>query len=200
MNKLSNDRIAEIARQNGIQPAALLAVKLIESGQRSGFLDSGNPQVLFEGHIFYKLLIQNRKDLKISELMAKNKNIIYPKWTKIYYNGGEGEWQRLMKARQIDKNLADQSASWGMFQIMGFNFKTTGCKSIEEFVEKMCSGPEAQLQLTVNFIKKNGMDKLLNQHQWAKFAKGYNGSGYAANKYDVKLQAAYTNYSRIYPK
>ena len=200
MKKLTNDQVAEIARQNGIQPAALLAVKLIESGQNSGFLASDRPQILFEGHTFYKLLTQHRKDLKIQELMAKNKSIIYPRWTKAYYKGGEAEWNRLMKAREIDENLANQSASWGMFQIMGFNYRSCGCKTIQEFVEKMSAGPDEQLRLSVEFIKKGKMIDFLNQHKWAVFAKWYNGSGYKQNRYDTKLAAAYNNYVKVYPK
>ena len=34
----------------------------------------------------------------------------------------------------------------------------------------------------------------LREKQWAKFANGYNGSGYEQNKYDIKLQKAYEKY------
>lgn len=200
MKTLTNDQIATVARKNGIQPAALLAVKQVEVGSKFGFLPDGKPQILFEGHIFYKLLVQNRKDLKLSELMKKNPNIIYPKWDQKQYKGGLLEWDRLEKAAKIDPGLAYQSASWGMFQIMGFNYKLCGCTSIEEFVTKMKKSAEDQLQLGINFIKNNKMDVVLNNHDWVKFALWYNGTGYKQNKYDTKLQTAYTNYLRIYPK
>ena len=65
MERLTDNRIAEIARENGIHPAALLAVKLVESGTKSGFLSSGRPQILFEGHVFYKYLKANVKSLNM---------------------------------------------------------------------------------------------------------------------------------------
>lgn len=199
MEKLTDARIAEIARENGIHPAALLAVKLIESGTKSGFLDSGKPQILFEGHVFYKYLKANVKSLDMNKLCAQYPNIVYPKWDKSKYFGGEKEWTRLEQARKINMKYANYAASWGMFQVMGFNYKTCGCKSIDEFVEKMCTSQEQQLLLTLNFLKNSNLIVPLQNRQWATFAKGYNGPGFAQNKYHIKLQAAYNNYLKSFP-
>lgn len=199
MEKLTDARIAEIARENGIHPAALLAVKLIESGTKSGFLDSGKPQILFEGHVFYKYLKANVKSLDMNKLCAQYPNIVYPKWDKSKYFGGEKEWTRLEQARKINMKYANYAASWGMFQVMGFNYKTCGCKSIDEFVEKMCTSQEHQLLLTINFLKNSNLIVPLQKRQWATFAKGYNGPGFAQNKYHIKLQAAYNNYLKSFP-
>lgn len=199
MEKLTDARIAEIARENGIHPAALLAVKLIESGTKSGFLDSGKPQILFEGHVFYKYLKANVKSLDMNKLCAQYPNIVYPKWDKSKYFGGEKEWTRLEQARKINLKYANYAASWGMFQVMGFNYKTCGCKSIDEFVEKMCTSQEQQLLLTLNFLKNSNLIVPLQKRQWATFAKGYNGPGFAQNKYHIKLQAAYNNYLKSFP-
>ena len=199
MEKLTDARIAEIARENGIHPAALLAVKLIESGTKSGFLDSGKPQILFEGHVFYKYLKANVKSLDMNKLCAQYPNIVYPKWDRSKYFGSEKEWTRLEQARKINLKYANYAASWGMFQVMGFNYKTCGCKSIDEFVEKMCTSQEQQLLLTLNFLKNSNLIVPLQKRQWATFAKGYNGPGFAQNKYHIKLQAAYNNYLKSFP-
>ena len=199
MKKLTDARIAEIARENGIHPAALLAVKLVESGIKSGFLDSGKPQILFEGHMFYKYLKANVKSLDINKLCAQYPNIVYPKWDKSKYFGGEKEWTRLEQARQINVKYANYSASWGMFQVMGFNYKSCGCESISEFVEKMSESQEQQLRLTLNFFKHSNLIVPLQKRQWAIFAKGYNGPSFAKNRYHTKLQAAYSNYIKSFP-
>lgn len=199
MEKLTDARIAEIARENGIHPAALLAVKLIESGTKSGFLDSGKPQILFEGQVFYKYLKANVKSLDMNKLCAQYPNIIYPKWDRSKYFGGEKEWTRLEQARKINMKYANYAASWGMFQVMGFNYKTCGCKNIDEFVEKMCTSQEQQLLLALNFLKNSNLMVPLQKRQWATFAKGYNGPGFAQNKYHIKLQAAYNNYLKSFP-
>ena len=199
MERLTDARIAEIARENGIHPAALLAVKLVESGTKSGFLDSGRPQILFEGHVFYKYLKANVKSLNMTQLCAQYPNIVYPKWDKSKYLGGEKEWTRLEKAREINVKYANYAASWGMFQVMGFNYKKCGCQSVNEFVKCMSSSQEQQLMLTLNFLKSSGLIAPLQKRQWATFARGYNGAGYAQNKYHLKLQAAYNNYLKSFP-
>lgn len=199
MEKLTDARIAEIARENGIPPAALLAVKLVESGTKSGFLDSGKPQILFEGQVFYKYLKANVKSLDMNKLCAQYPNIVYPKWDKSKYFGGEKEWTRLEQARQINVKYANYAASWGMFQVMGFNYRTCGCKSIEEFVEKMCASQEQQLQLTINFLKNRNLLAPLQKRQWTTFAKSYNGPGFFQNNYHTKLLAAYSHYLKSFP-
>lgn len=199
MERLTDARIAEIARENGIHPAALLAVKLVESGTKSGFLDSGRPQILFEGHVFYKYLKANVKSLNMTQLCAQYPNIVYPKWDKSKYLGGEKEWTRLEKALEINVKYANYAASWGMFQVMGFNYRKCGCESVGEMVKRMEESQEQQLLLTLNFLKNSGLIEPLKNRQWATFAKGYNGAGYAQNKYHLKLQAAYNNYFKTFP-
>lgn len=54
--------------------------------------------------------------------------ICFPKWDKSKYLGGAHEYKRLEIAKKIDEECALKSASWGMFQIMGFNFAYCGCK------------------------------------------------------------------------
>ena len=194
MERLTDARIAEIARENGIHPAALLAVKLVESGTKSGFLDSGRPQILFEGHVFYKYLKANVKSLNMTQLCAQFPNIIYPKWDISKYLGGEKEWTRLEKAREINVKYANYAASWGMFQVMGFNYRKCGCESVGEMVKRMEESQEQQLLLTLNFLKNSGLIEPLKKRQWATFAKGYNGAGYAQNSYDIKLATAYSKF------
>ena len=41
------------------------------------------------------------------------------------------------------------------------------------------------------FLKANGLISKLQRHDWAGFARGYNGSAYAKNQYDTKLAVAY---------
>ena len=51
-----------------------------------------------------------------------------------------------------------------------------------------------QLGLFMTFLKSNGWDKYLRTLDWAEFARHYNGPQYAQNKYDKKLQDAYSKY------
>lgn len=197
MEKLTNEMIADIARKNQIDPAALLAVKEVESNG-GGFLPNGKPKILFEGHIFYRLLAQSVNAASLNQLCKQYPNIVYPIWNRSKYFGGDREYIRLANALSINHAAALKSASWGMFQIMGMNYAQCGCKDIDEFVGKMKSSEEDQLMLTIRFLKNNHLCSALNTHNWASFARSYNGPSYAANKYDIKLAQAYLKYKDTY--
>lgn len=193
MKTLTNERIAEIAKEFKIDPAALLAVKEVESGG-SGFLPNGKPKILFEGHIFYRLLSKVVNNVRLNQLKNEFPQVVYPVWDRKKYKGGILEYTRLEQAMRIDKKLALQSASWGLFQIMGMNYAMCGCSDVEEFVDKMEESEEEQLKLTIKFLFKQGLVKFLNTKHWVSFTRAYNGPGYAQNKYDVKLMNAYNKY------
>lgn len=197
MEKLTNEMIADIARKNQIDPAALLAVKEVESNG-GGFLPNGKPKILFEGHIFYRLLAQSVNAASLNQLCKQYPNIVYPTWNRSKYFGGDREYIRLASAININHAAALKSASWGMFQIMGMNYAQCGCKDVDEFVGKMKSSEEDQLMLTIRFLKNNRLCSALNTHNWASFARSYNGPSYAANKYDIKLAQAYLKYKDTY--
>ena len=184
----------ECSQLLGVDVAIIKAVKDVESGNIEGFFKSGHPTILFEGHIFWNEL---KKRNKKPELFVKgNEDILYPNWTKKYYSSEEGELNRLSKAMRIDKIAALSSASWGMFQIMGFNYKSCNCHDIDEFVAKMKSSYKEQLKLFLYFIINNGLDKYLKNKDWAGFARKYNGPAYEQNQYDKKLENAYIKYCK----
>ena len=192
--RLIDEDFTQVAELLGCEPAALKAVQQVETGGRGGFFSPGRPAILFEGHIFWTQL--KKRGSNPEDYVKGNENILYPKWEKGHYKGGIGEYDRLEQDRKINREAADASASWGMFQIMGFNYAACGEESIESFVRSMCESEFKQLLLTANFIKKNSqMLQALQARDWAVFAKCYNGPAYAQNRYDVKLEAAYQKYS-----
>ena len=194
IGRLIDEDFTQVAELLGCEPAALKAVQQVETGGRGGFFSPGRPAILFEGHIFWTQL--KKRGSNPEDYVKGNENILYPKWEKGHYKGGIGEYDRLEQARKINREAADASASWGMFQIMGFNYAACGEESIESFVRSMCESEFKQLLLTANFIKKNSqMLQALQARDWAVFAKCYNGPAYAQNRYDVKLEAAYQKYS-----
>lgn len=181
----------------GIDPAALKAVIDTEMGDYSGFLtESKRPTILFEANYMYRLLKQKgRRDL--NDLLTKHPNVISASWNRKLYKGGEKEWDRLKEARAIDSEIADQSASWGVLQIMGANYKECGCNSIKDFVKRMSKSEFDQFFLGVKFMNSKKISKYLTttatkpQPDWAGFAERYNGPGYKENKYDTKMAKAY---------
>ncbi len=84
-----------------------------------------------------------------------------------------------------------QATSWGRFQILGRNHKACGYTTPEAFVADMMAGEAAHLRAFVAFLKTNKLDVPLRAHDWAAFARGYNGPRYAENKYDRKMAEAW---------
>lgn len=200
---LTNNEIIATAKSNNIDPAALLAVTAVESG-KSGFLSDGRPKILFEGHKFWKNLKDFQQAGKIDfgpeKFAADYPEILYPSWTKKFYVGGAGEYTRLDKAILIHRDSALMAASWGKFQILGENYKLAGFESVGSFVEAHKNTEKDHLVAFISFIsntKRDGKSLLeyLNEKNWQKFARGYNGPAYAENKYDLKLEEKYAEYS-----
>lgn len=192
MNKLLSDQdFINAANDLGCEIAAIKAVSEVEA-PRGGFLPSGRPTILFEAHIF-SAKTGHKYD-------ATHPNISSKKWNKTLYLGGEKEYTRLEQAKALDENAALQSASWGKFQVMGFNFNICGWKDVKSFVNDMYISEGMHLKAFVGFVKYNKLDKYLINKNWASFALGYNGSEYKQNNYDVKLQQAYNKYAALEKK
>lgn len=180
----------DYAHDLGVAPSALKAVYAVES-RGEGFLMSGDPVILFEGHIFYKQLAKYKSASFAAQVTRSNPNICYSKWDKTKYKGGQAEHNRLNEAMGVHKQAALESASWGLFQLMGFNATSVGYTDVFEYAEAMDASEFDQLFAGCEFIRSNkAMHQALIKMDWAGFALRYNGSGYAANKYDVRMRDA----------
>ena len=185
---LTDAQIGATAEKAGLEFAALKAVALVEANG-SGFLPDGRPKILFEGHVFWREL--KKQGLDPAKSLPAYADILYPKWDKAKYKGGAAEYRRLEKAERLGVMAARKSASWGMFQIMGFNHALCGFRFLADFLTAMYESEAAHLKAALAFIKSAGLLPALKKKDWAAFAKGYNGPGYAQNRYDQKLTQAY---------
>lgn len=172
------------ANQLGVPVAAVKAVTEVES-LGAGFLNDGRPKILFERHVFRKRLIE--KGVSVQNTPTDIVNAAAGG-----YQGGVKEHDRLERAAKIDRDAALESASWGMFQIMGYHWKTLGYPTLQAFINVMYKDEASQLDAFVRFVKAdNRLLRALKSQDWATFARIYNGPNYAANKYDTKLAAAF---------
>jgi len=187
---LSEKDLESVANDLGVELAVIKAVNEVESSGQ-GF--SGNkPKILFEGHVFWRRLEKHGLDPK--SLVPGNENILYKRWTREHYFGGAREHERLDKAKKIHENAALESASWGLFQIMGYHWESLGYKSVKDFVKLMNKSEGEHIKAFGRFIVANNLSKYLKSLDWANFARRYNGPGYKENKYDEKLARAYNKY------
>jgi hypothetical protein len=184
---ISVQKFIDSAKKLNIEVAALEAVAKVEGGKQ-GIID-GRPVILFEPHVFYRELVK----AKIKPIIS---DICYPVWgTHPYPKGQPAQYERLDRAALINRDCALKSCSWGMFQILGTNYKKTGCLNLREFVNHMYYSEDAQLDLFVNYIKHEGLDDELRHKDWAIFAQAYNGKYYYKQNYDKKLKAAYLSFA-----
>jgi hypothetical protein len=185
--KLTEDDFAKAAQSLRCEVAAVKAVTEVES-HGEGFLPDGRPVILFESHEFHKLTG--------GQYDADHANISTAAWVHNYGPAGAHQWDRLNEALELDRSAALKSTSWGLFQLMGFNYQACGFNSVTDFVAAMQQSEGQQLLAFVNFLLRTGLAIHLVARSWAKFAVGYNGPGYRQNHYDTKLAAAYARHSR----
>ena len=186
--RLDDIDLPKIGAMIGVGEDELHAVIDVES-RGTGFDRRNRPIILFERHWFYRLLPKAKRAEAVGQKLAVRR------WSRATYN--QDQYKSLERAMKIDEKAALESCSWGLFQIMGFNHQAAGYSNVWEMVEAFKHDEEAHLKAAVNFIKTNKLDDDLRRHDWAGFAKGYNGSGYKANRYDTKLANAYAKWKRI---
>lgn len=180
--------IADMARDVGIQPSMLLAIVDKES-VGAGFLNDSRPVILFERHKFYQFTKAKYGTDTAEQWRAENPNICFPVWTQDAYRGGAGEWERFEIARTMEAEIAMLSTSWGLMQVMGFNFSICGYGAVQDMVQDMMTDERLQMRAAVNFIcKQPNLYNAAKKLNFQGVALAYNGAGYRKNNYDVILQ------------
>ncbi|MBX9400614.1 N-acetylmuramidase family protein [Lysobacter sp. BMK333-48F3] len=177
-----------LAESLGVDEASLKAVAEVESSG-SGFMrpPSQLPKILFEGHVFHRQT-KGRFDSSHPELS-------YPHWDRTKYSGSvAGEWRRMDAACVLDRAAALESASWGAFQIMGFNYAMCGFDDVEAFVAANKESADAQLAAFSRLIAHPKLIRALRGKDWKGFAATYNGPEFSRNCYDSKLATAYSRF------
>ena len=187
---LSQTMFTNAVNQLACDVASLWAILSVET-RGFGFLPDKRPKILFERHIMYRQLRAAGYDA--DALARQYPNLVNP--VRGGYVGGAGEHMRLARATEIEPACALASASWGLFQIMGFHWQLLGYASAQDFADTMRTGEAAQLDAFVRFVLADpAMHKALKAQKWATFASLYNGPAYKDNLYDVKLARAFARY------
>jgi hypothetical protein len=192
MKTLTNEQIKDLANKHDIEYAGLKAVVEVEASGK-GFIGDV-PKILYEPHIMHRLLTKKNYITIRNNLMKAHPNLCYPRWGTYKYGAESIQHRRLEIASQFNRDTALESCSWGLGQVMGFHWKSLGYESLQAFINDMYESEAKQLEAMIRFIKVNGLLLALKNKDWVKFARGYNGSGYAKNKYHIKLANAYAKY------
>lgn len=180
----------------GVSAAHVRTVCDVESNG-AGFFADGRVKILFERHHFLKALQERFSAAKVAELQKANPDLINP--VAGGYLSGVNEYTRFDRAFKIDQVAAIRATSFGLFQIMGFNFEFAGFTDINAFYNAMRQSESNHLNAFVSFNKKYVKGRLatyLVNRDWANYALTYNGPAYAKNKYDTKLADSYAKFTK----
>lgn len=180
---LSNEDIEKIADELSVEVAVIRAVDEVESNGK-GFLDDKRPIILFERHIFSRRT-KHRWDTEYPDISNPTRGG--------YGKSGGNQYEKLYRAIKLDRQAALRSASWGRYQVMGFNAELCGWRDVENFVEDMTKSEAEHLKAFVNFCRANDLVRYLVVHDWRSFTKGYNGPG-NVEEYSTKIEKAYEKY------
>ena len=190
---ITDAQIREQASKLGVEAAALKAVIEVEA-KSSGFNLDGTPVILYERHKFYE-------GLRAINWITKSKE-----WFKQYPDlcnpspGGYGKYSeqhgKLARASELNKEVALESCSWGLGQVMGYHWKSLGYESLQSFINAMYKDEASQLDAMCRYISVNNLVNAVKSKDWKAFAIGYNGKNYAINSYDTKLATAYAKWKK----
>lgn len=182
--RLSDADFDRAAAMLGVDEASIRAVAEVESIGH-GFLPNGEPVILFERHIFRRLT-EGKFDADYPDISDRVPG---------GYGAKSQQHARLQRAGALNREAALGSASWGLFQIMGFNYRACGFSRLQDFINAMYADEGEHLKAFCGFIRGNPeLHKALKQRDWATFARIYNGPSYRRNQYDTKLARAYARH------
>jgi hypothetical protein len=161
--------IGQCAEQHDLPVDRALAVFQVESKQAYD-LETGLVLIRFESHVFKR----------------------YTQHTIHNAHGSQSqEWQALQQASSHNLEAALLSTSFGLPQLMGFNWQFTRHGSVDKMVMAFQDSCIAQINGFFDFIVKQNMLKHLQKSNWAEFVRRYNGPGNVAD-YTNKLTKALT--------
>lgn len=179
--------IPRMAARINVPEDRVRAVDETES-RGAGFDKQGRPKMLFEPHLFYRMLTGKERDAAVSAGLA------YPKWKKDYPSDS---YPRMGLAMKINRAAALRAASWGRYQCLGDHFAMLGYDSPDAMVRAFMDDEEAHLEGFVTFIINSGVDDDLRAGRYDVFFRVYNGPAYAQNGYPETFKRHLAKWAKV---
>jgi hypothetical protein len=177
---------ARLASDYQLDGATIRAIAAVEGGKAFGA--DGRLMITFEPRAFSRGT-GGRFD-------ATNPNVSSPKFrVSDYPRSQEARWAQFEEAYALDPKAAYESASYGVMQVMGYQSKNVGFETAGEYVRFMAQSEANQVEAMLRFARVYNLIEALHQHDWAAFARKYNGPTYANQRYEVRLAEAYARIS-----
>jgi len=174
--RLATMDFRRVAEESGIEPWKLHGMADIEA-RRGGFAANGRSISVPELHKFsqftFRAYDKTHPDLSIEKWIHPSK----VKPGHPYRLDNEGRWDILARQAALDFDAAIRAASWGAFQIMGFNYRKLGFDAPMELVRYVYRGERAQLELAVRYLIVDGGFEPLLKNDYVSAAVVQNGPG-----------------------
>jgi hypothetical protein len=173
------------------EPRAIQAVAEVEAGPEGAFLDSGEPVILFERHLFHRLT-EGRFDGRVWRDSPSSAWALLSSSTPGGYGPVSMQHPKLQAAAALDRAAALKACSWGLFQILGANHDQAGYPILQRFINAMFREVDDHLRAFCMFIRHDArLVDAIRAKDWAAFARTYNGPQFSRNRYDQKMADAY---------
>lgn len=201
--KLQPSDIVALSSQYHIGVAIIKTILEVESSGE-GFSENGKIKIQFEPHIFARYLTKKNIPFVINTMLNEKgkKEYVISSGEVSFANGVDtqkNEWVAYGEACKIDVECALLATSFGLGQIMGFNYSLAGYKSVKDMVKDFELSEYNQVKGMLTFIKNQPqMWKALVEKNWGKFKNLYNGVGDQGGNYALKLAETYNKHARYY--
>ena len=202
--KLTQHGIHKAAEIVGCEPALIAAILEIEAPQ-GGFDPMGRVVIMTEpAHVWKRLTPAERS-------AVKGEGVDLGKWVKKwrgrsitkkgYYGtlvgyqhdaerAGDQRWDILEAIAAVDHEAALLGTSWGLGQIMGFNYERAGYQSVGAMVQAFGESEDNQVIAVGRFLASSGLGQAFTDRDFQAIAAHYNGPGNVP-VYSAKLEDAY---------
>jgi hypothetical protein len=191
IKRAAPDYLKKLAQREGLNVKALQAIIAVETGGRHVFDARNRPVLLYEPHIYFKLIPSQKREKAIQQNLARKK------WTKSFYNQFErtpdDRWELLERAASFhDAEAAVGCCSWGPAQIVANLWaKKCGYNNASEFV-RASMNEEKMLDSFVAVLTAMNLKSAINSLDFEKVAATYNGPGNVA-VYSSRMKKAFHN-------
>jgi len=181
--------LEKLSRKLSIDPAAATAVLCVESSGK-GFGSDGKMMIRFENHVFWRYWGKSNPEEFQNHFAFDEKkpwrghrfrNSTKERWKAVHGKGQTREWEVFEFARSKHPRFSMYSISMGMPQIMGFNHRRIGYKSVGQMFTSFKEGEANQIVGLFDFVATAESDLLLalRKKDFLTFAREYNGPAQA---------------------
>lgn len=187
-DKLSKEEIGVMSQEIDVPRACMLALVRQESSN-AGFARHE------DGYWRPKIRLELHKLNQFTDgtFQSEQPGLFKSKFNVKDSNAPQDEqYRRLNQALLTIEGLyghepALSATSWGLNQVMGFNFRLAGSGTIDRFVARMVESEREQLKASITFIDSHpAMRRALANRDWITFARHYNGTARVA-KYAAQI-------------